>query len=77
MAPNRLSYSEMYMDEFLYPSEWTESWDTYVNHKSDIVDVIRHCMENYNSYIDTVRIQSIALSTNFFTATHLFEQLDD
>ncbi len=44
-APNRLSYSEMYPDECLYPSEWTESWDSYVEHKPLLVDALRTALE--------------------------------
>ena len=29
MVPDRLSYSEMAMEDFKYPSEWTESFDAY------------------------------------------------
>ena len=37
MVPDRLSYSEMYDDEFKYPSEWTINWDSYVKHKSQLI----------------------------------------
>ena len=33
MVPDRLSYSEMYTNEFKYPSEWTRSWSSYKKHK--------------------------------------------
>ena len=40
MIPDRLSYSEMAVDEFKYPSEWTESWDKYQEHKSSVIETI-------------------------------------
>jgi hypothetical protein len=75
MAPDRLSYHEMYMENFLYPSEWTKDWNSYIAHKEMVMECINVYMGNYEKYRDTIRIQSIALDTNFFTATHLFEKL--
>ena len=37
MVPDRLSYSEMYADGFKYPSEWTESWDSYLKYKDQLL----------------------------------------
>lgn len=42
LIPDRLSYSEMYLDFFKYPSEWTVSWDNYLKHKEDIKELIKH-----------------------------------
>ena len=39
-APNRLSYSEMYPRDCLYPSEWTETWGSYVSHKTELVQAM-------------------------------------
>jgi len=75
MAPDRLSYHEMYMENFLYPSVWTKDWNSYIAHKEMVMECINVYMGNYEKYRDTIRIQAIALDTNFFTATHLFEQL--
>jgi hypothetical protein len=36
-APDRLSYREMYPQEYLYPSEWTESFAVYRAHKAELV----------------------------------------
>ena len=33
MMPDRLSYKEMALNEFLYPSEWTENMESYRKHK--------------------------------------------
>ncbi len=46
MVPDRLSYSEMYYDAFKYPSVWTESWDSYVKHRDQIIEWLRDLMEN-------------------------------
>lgn len=44
-APDRLSYSEMYPADCLYPSEWTESWDSYVRNKADIVAAMHSVLD--------------------------------
>ena len=49
LSPDRLSYSEMYSKEFLYPSEWTRSFDSYLHHKPKLVKRIRDMMENYET----------------------------
>ena len=45
LAPDRLSYQEIIIDDFRYPSEWTESWDSYQAHKVLLTQKINHLME--------------------------------
>lgn len=45
MVPDRLSYTEMYGEQFKYPSEWTEDWDSYVANKSDLISLIDQNMQ--------------------------------
>ena len=40
MVPDRLSYSEMATDEVLYPSEWTSSYENFIEHKDKVIDFI-------------------------------------
>ncbi len=47
-VPNRLSYSEMATPEVLYPSEWTESWDSYIKHKDNLVNAMKNVLESNN-----------------------------
>lgn len=51
-APNRLSYTEIFKEvpEFLYPSNWTENWNSYVANRERIINQITHIMENYEQY---------------------------
>lgn len=49
MVPNRLSYSEMYDVEQMYPSEWTKNWATYQHNKSKLVSTIRERLDNYET----------------------------
>lgn len=54
LSPNRLSYSEIFsgFNEFLYNSKWTESWDLYLRHKPQLINVIKYTMDNYSSLKD-------------------------
>lgn len=72
LLPDRLSYSEMYDDKFLYPSEWTESYTAYLTYKPQIVERITIMMNNYSG-----RTHDLAehLSKNYFSATKLTKQL--
>ena len=74
-VPDRLSYSEMYYEEFKYPSEWTESWDLYLVHRADICYTIIQMMNNYERHIPQLRKQSEDLSKYFFSATNLLNNL--
>jgi glycosyltransferase involved in cell wall biosynthesis len=77
MMPDRLSYSEMALDEFKYPSQWTESYDDYVANKSAVCDKIVEYMENYNQYIPLVHKQMEVLRDNYFSAKHLLDRFNN
>lgn len=77
MAPDRLSYSEMYMAPFLYNSEWTTSWDSYIEHKNEIVSAITYYIENFDDYKDKINEQAVSLMMNFFSANKLIKKLND
>ena len=47
LMPNRLSYKEMWPDGTLYPSEWTENFDSYLNHKDELIDLIKRILNAY------------------------------
>ena len=74
-VPDRLSYSEMYDDVFKYPSEWTESWDSYIKHKDGLMALIVAHMENYEQNLSKIQQQADSLTKNFFSATTLLENL--
>ena len=75
MVPDRLSYSEMALDEFKYPSEWTESFESYKQHRQQVVDKIDNYMRNYSSFLPTLKKQTLDLTANFFSATNLLKNL--
>ena len=54
LVPNRLSYTEVFNchSGFLYPSEWTSSFEKYLKNKHLFVARIRYMVENYHEYIE-------------------------
>jgi glycosyltransferase involved in cell wall biosynthesis len=75
MVPDRLSYSEMALDEFKYPSEWTESFESYKKHRHLVVAKIGEYMENYKQFLPRLNKQVDLLTTNFFSCDKLLEVL--
>jgi len=75
MVPDRLSYSEMALDEFKYPSVWTESFNAYNTHREKVVHQIVQYMENYEKYLPRLNKQVDVLTTNFFSCDNLLEML--
>ena len=75
MIPDRLSYSEMAVGEFLYPSEWTESYDKYLQYKDYIVSDIRELIENYKDLLLSLNTQVKKLETEFFSGEALYKHI--
>ena len=75
MVPDRLSYTEMYYDTFKYPSEWTESYESYKIHRKELCMTIIQHMDNYTTRIPQIRKQTHDLTENFFSAHVLLERL--
>ena len=76
-VPNRLSYSEMYEDIFLYPSKWTETWKSYQEHKEEIKERIVYFMDNFNSneIQGAINVNKDMLEEQYFSATNLYKEL--
>ena len=66
-VPDRLSYSEMYSENFKYPSEWTASYESYLHYKDEIEFSMRYMLDHYNT-LDT----QIAIRENFDTLQEEF-----
>lgn len=75
MVPDRLSYSEMALDEFKYPSAWTESFETYKAHRHLIVERIVNYMENYEKFLPGLNKQVDVLTQQFFSCDELLKML--
>jgi hypothetical protein len=75
MVPDRLSYSEMYYEGFKYPSEWTDSWDSYDAARPSLCYRIIQYMNNYDQFKFQVRKQAKDLTEHFFSANTLLENI--
>jgi glycosyltransferase involved in cell wall biosynthesis len=75
MVPDRLSYSEMAMDIFKYPSKWTEDWNSYNTYRPDVCRTIVTHMENYKSRLPDLNKQVASLTQDFFSCNELLKKL--
>jgi hypothetical protein len=75
MMPDRLSYSEMAVPEFLYPSEWTEDFDAYLHHKDKVIARIVEYMENYDDFEVSLTKQVSKLNKEFFSGKALYDAI--
>ena len=75
MVPDRLSYSEMAVEEFLYPSSWTDSMESYKMHKQKVMDKIVDYMENYEDYLVSLNKQVTKLNGDYFGCGNLLKVL--
>jgi glycosyltransferase involved in cell wall biosynthesis len=75
MVPDRLSYSEMAVDAFKYPSGWTESFESYKTNRQYIVAQIVEYMENYRQFLPSLNKQVVTLKENFFSCNELLKML--
>ena len=77
MVPDRLSYSEMALSEFKYPSKWTEDWSSYITYRGELVAKIRDYMENYNDYLVSLDKQRTRLNKEFFSGAALYDAIKE
>lgn len=78
LMPDRLSYSEMWLDKALYPSEWTESFDSYSKHKTELMDIIHRIMKNNSPAIPFAAKETAAtVGTKFFNGSELYKTIID
>jgi glycosyltransferase involved in cell wall biosynthesis len=75
MMPDRLSYSEMALPEFLYPSVWTENYDAYLHHRDKVVAQIVNYMENYTDLQVSLEKQRMKLTKEFFSGAALYDAI--
>ena len=75
MVPDRLSYSEMALPEFKYPSAWTENWNQYVANRNEVMNKIVDYMENYNNYLPILNKQAHKLNEDYFGCKGLLNAL--
>jgi glycosyltransferase involved in cell wall biosynthesis len=72
MVPDRLSYSEMALDKFKYPSVWTADFNNYKTRRVDVCNRIVDYMENYTKYLPALSKQTTLLKQQFFSGNALY-----
>jgi glycosyltransferase involved in cell wall biosynthesis len=77
MVPDRLSYTEMALPEFKYPSAWTEDYSSYRQHRGELVAKIRDYMENYDDYLVSLDKQRTKLNKEFFSGAALYDAIKE
>ena len=73
MVPDRLSYSEMALDEFKYPSDWTLNYESYLQHREQVLQHIQYLMTNYDNLKPVIREQRKKLADDFFSGEKLYD----
>lgn len=77
LVPERLSYSEMAVDSFSYPSVWTKNCKSYKTNRQHIANRIIHLMENYEDYLPYVLKQKRKLEKDFFSGEKLYKVINN
>lgn len=73
MVPDRLSYSEMALPEFKYPSHWTADYKSYVLNKKAVLDHVEYLMTNYENLKSSIQTQRNKLADDFFSGNALYD----
>ena len=75
VLPDRCSYSEMYAPEFLYPSEWTESYSNFEKYRSELYDFITDRLDNPRKYEPILFEQKERLRNDYLSSKIMLDQL--
>lgn len=73
MVPDRLSYSEMALKDFKYPSEWTTSYESYMQHREQVLQHVDYLMTNYDNLKSVIQEQKTKLADDFFNGSALYD----
>lgn len=74
LVPDRLSYSEMW--SMTYPSKWTKSFESYLEHKDEMIARIRELMTT-NKRLDLHAKEMAEETGAFFKGTYLYKAIID
>lgn len=77
MVPDRLSYCEMALKCFTYPSEWTEDFAAYRANRDKVVAQVREYIEHYDDFAVGLEKQRTKLNREFFSGAALYEAIKD
>lgn len=75
VAPNRLSYKEIFAGYkgFLYPSEWTESYQAYLANKESLILKLKEVITHYPLYLASISRYLSHTHNDYFTADTLIK----
>jgi hypothetical protein len=74
-VPDRLSYAEMYLPPFKYPSDYTDTYEHYELNEHLIVNELRAIMDNFGFYDDVIAKQKQILLKDYLRPTAMLEKL--
>jgi hypothetical protein len=75
ILPDRCSYSEMYLPEFIYPSAWTKDYESFLIYKPDLLAFINDRIENRSTYLPALQKQCEILIEKYLTPTVMVNKL--
>jgi hypothetical protein len=78
LVPSRLSYVEMWNEEFTYPDEWTSDWSSYLTNREKLIAKIRSIMnlhKNNVQYINEAKVNQRSKIDLFINATPMIKSL--
>jgi len=77
MVPDRLSYSEMALPEFKYPSTWTEDFTSYRANRDKVVTQVIEYMEHYEDFLVALDKQRTKLNKEFFSGAAIYDAIKE
>ena len=75
MVPDRLSYSEMAISSYLYPSKMSSNFDDYISNKRLMIAKIKDVMSNYEAYAQKLPLALEKLD-GFFDGSKLYSVIE-
>jgi len=75
VVPDRCSYSEMYLPDFKYPSEWTANFAAYQENKDKLVTFIKDRIDNYQEYDTLLERQRDILKQKYLNASTMVDNI--
>jgi hypothetical protein len=70
MMPDRLSYTEMWGEHFMYPSRWTANLESAHRYSRELCFHISELIENYDNWHDEIKYEKMSVQ-KFFEAEEL------
>ena len=75
VLPSRCCYREMYHEDFLYPSEWTQDWNSYQQHKGELMQFIQFRLDNPQQFAHQLQQQRQVLCDRYLLAHDMWNAM--